>query len=118
MLLAVFGLGAFGSPQVGLSLSAGVATVAAGSLAELSVGPVAVPWRRFAAATYVLLGVSSPAGLLPPLVADPASAPVAEAASFTVARVGAAAMLFVGVDVARGGEHLEVTPNVERVVDR
>ncbi|PSQ18384.1 hypothetical protein BRD02_01035 [Halobacteriales archaeon QS_8_69_73] len=57
-----------------------------------------------------------PAGLLPPLVAGPA--PVAEAASFVVARVGAAAMLLFGVDVARGGEHLEVTPDVERVVGR
>jgi len=118
VLLAVFGLDTLGSPQIGLLLSAGVAAVAAGSLAELSVGPVTVPWRWFAAATYVLLGVLPPVGLLPPLVAGPASAPVAEAASFVVACVGAAAMLFFGVDVARGGEHLEVTPDVERVVGR
>jgi len=84
----------------------------------LSVGPVTVPWRRFAAATYVLLGVLPPAGLLPPLVAGPASAPVAEAASLVVACAGAAAMLLFGVDVARSGEHLEVTPDVEPVVGR
>ena len=115
VLLAVFGLDMLGNPQIGLLLSAGVA---AGSLAELSVGPVTVPWRWFAAATYGLLGMLPPAGLLPPLVAGPASAPVAEAASVVVACVGAAAMLFVGVDVARGGERLEVTPDVERVVGR
>ena len=115
VLLAVFGLDTLGSPQIGLLLSAGVA---AGSLAELFIGPVTVPWRWFAAATYVLLGVLPLAGLLPPLVAGPASAPVAEAASFVIACVGAAAMLFFGVDVARGGEHLEVTPDVERVVGR
>ena len=41
--LAAFGVDTLVSPQVGLLLSAGVAAVAAGSLAELSVGPVAVP---------------------------------------------------------------------------
>ena len=43
VLLAVFGLDTLGNPQTGLLLSAGVTAVAAGSLAELSVGPVAVP---------------------------------------------------------------------------
>ena len=114
--LAAFGVDTLGSPQVGLLLSAGVAAVAAGSLAELSVGPVAVPWRWFAAVTYVLLGVLQPAGLLPPLVAGSASA--AEAALFVVSCLGAAALLFFAVDVARGGGHVDITPDVERVVGR
>ncbi len=114
--LAVFGVDTLGSPQVGLLLAAGVTAVAAGSLAELSVGPVTVPWRWFAAATYVLLAVLLPAGLLRPLVAGSASA--AEAALFVVSCFGAAAMLFFGVDVARGGRHFDVTPDVDRVVGR
>ena len=114
--LAAFGVGALGSTPIALMVLAGVAALLAGSLAELSVGPLSVPWRGFAAATYLLFAVLLPATYLPHVSAGTATA--SETALFAVSCVTALLFVFMGFDIARGGKHFRIEPNVERVVGR
>jgi hypothetical protein len=114
--LVAFGVGALGSTPIALMVLAGVAALLAGSLAELSVGPLTVPWRGFAAATYLLFAVLLPATYLPHVIAGTATA--SETALFAVSCVTALLFVFMGFDIARGGKHFEIEPNVERVVGR
>lgn len=114
--LAAFGVGALGSTPIVLMMLAGVAALLAGSLAELSVGALIVPWQWFAAATYLLFAALLPATYLPHVVAGTAT--TTETTLFAVSCVSALLFVFMGFDIARGGNHFEVRANVERVVGR
>lgn len=114
--LAVFGVGALVSAPIALMVLAGVAAMLAGSLAQLSVGPVTIPWRGFAAATYLLFAALLPATYLPHVVAGTAT--TSETAMFAVSCISAVIFVFMGFDIARGGKHFRIEPNVERVVGR
>lgn len=114
--LAAFGVGALGTTPIALMALAGIAALLAGSLAKLFVGPITVPWRGFAAATYLLFAAMLPATYLPHIVAGTAT--TTETAMFAVSCVSALVFVFMGFDIARGGKHFEIRPNVERVVGR
>ncbi|NHN60930.1 MULTISPECIES: hypothetical protein [Halorussus] len=121
LLVAVF-VAAFGTASFAASVAipamalAGLFAVLAGSVAELSLGSVTVTWRHFVAATYALFALALPGSYLPDVVAGTAGR--AELALFAVTSVGALTLLFFGYDVARGGDHFEVEPDVDTVVGR
>ncbi|MFC7081732.1 hypothetical protein [Halorussus caseinilyticus] len=115
--VAVFGVRALTASVVVPAMAlAGVSAIVAGSVAEVSVGPLALSWRHFVGATYALFGLLLPGSYLSSVVSGTASR--AELALFAVASVGALSLLFYGYDVVRGGEHFEVEPDVETVVGR
>jgi hypothetical protein len=112
--VAGFGVGTLVSTPALVMVLAGLAALLAGTLAELSVGPLAVSWRGFAAAMYLLFGVLLPGVYLPEVVAGTAA--TEEIALFAVSCVSALVFVFIGVDIARDGDHFEVEPNVERTI--
>ncbi|WP_128476710.1 hypothetical protein [Halorussus pelagicus] len=117
VLLAVFGVRGFTSSILVPAMAlAGVSALVAGSVAELSLGPLALSWRHFVAVTYGLFGLILPGNYFPAVVAGTASQ--TELALFVVASVGALSLLYYGYDVARGGDHFEVNSDVDRVVGR
>jgi hypothetical protein len=114
--LAAFGVDALFTTPIAVMALAGITALLAGSLTELSVGPLTVPWRGFAATTYLLFAVLLPASYLPDIITSTATTP--EIALFVVSCVTALLFVFMAFDIARGGKHFEIEPNVERVVGR
>ncbi|MFC7044534.1 hypothetical protein ACFQH6_03120 [Halobacteriaceae archaeon GCM10025711] len=115
--VAVFGLPALTAGVVlPVMVVAGVCFLVAGSVAELAVGPVAVTCRHLVGVGYALFALRLPASTAPPVVAGGAT--TADVALFAVAVLGGLTLLFVGVDVARGGRHFQITPDVDAVVGR
>lgn len=112
---AAFGVGALASSVFVAGMAvAGVFALLAGSVAELSLGPLSVSWRHLVAASYALFGLILPGSYLPGVVAGTATE--AELGLFVATSVGALTLFFYGYDVVRGGEHFEVDADVERVV--
>lgn len=117
VFVAVFGIGALASSVFVATMAiAGAFALLAGSVAELSMGPISVSWRHLVAVSYALFGLILPGSYLPDVLAGTATQE--EIALLAVTSVGALSLLFYGFDVARGGEHFEVDPDVERVVGR
>ncbi|UPV75931.1 hypothetical protein M0R89_07690 [Halorussus limi] len=115
--VAAFGVRALAASVVVSAMAlAGVSALVAGSVAEVSLGPVALSWRHFVALTYGLFGLILPGSYPPGALEGTASR--AELALFAVTSVGALSLLFYGYDVARGGGNFDVEPDVETVVGR
>lgn len=118
LLLVAVVVAAFGAPAVTASpilpamAVAGALAVLAGSVASLSVGPVAAGWRQAAGASYALFALGFPAQFAAVALSGHASSTTV--AIFGAASVGSLSILFLGVDVARDGPHFRVTPNVDR----
>ncbi|MFC6729511.1 hypothetical protein ACFQDG_12735, partial [Natronoarchaeum mannanilyticum] len=91
-----------------------VLALLAGTVAELSVGPVTVTWRHLVGASYAIFALVMPAIYAPTVFAG--SAGGAELLLFVAAIVGGVSLLFYGVDVARDGRHFEVDADVERAI--
>jgi hypothetical protein len=117
IFVATFGVRGFtatlGAPAMAL---AGVSAIVAGTVAEVSLGPLALSWRHFVAVTYGLFGLILPGSYLPSVVSGTASQ--AELVMFAVTSVGALSLLYYGYDVGRDGEHFDVDADVETVVGR
>lgn len=110
--LALFGLGSIGaSLAVPAMLVAGVTALLAGTVATVSVGPVSVSWRAFAAATYLAFAVTMPAAFGPT-----GTASTADLAFLGVAAVGSLSMLYFAVGIWRGSDAFDVTEDVERTL--
>ena len=116
-LVGAFGPTAFtGSVAVPGMAVAGVLALLAGTVAELSVGPVTVTWRHLVGASYALFALVVPAIYAPTVLAG--SAGGEEILLFLAAVGGGLSLLFYGVDVARGGRHFEIDADVERAIGR
>lgn len=114
-LVALFGpVVLTGSHVVALLVVAGVAAVLAGCVAAIELGAVTVTWRHLVAASYLAFAVMWPLVYGPHVLAGTASGE--ELLMFGVAATSALVFAFVGVDVARGGRHFDLTSDVERTV--
>lgn len=116
-LVGVFGPAALtSSVAVPGMLAAGALALLAGTVAELSVGPVTVTWRHLVGASYAVFALVMPAIYAPRVLGGTAGGE--EILLFAVAIVGGLSLLFYGVDVARDGRHFEIDADVERAIGR
>jgi len=95
---------------------AGALALLAGTVAELSVGPVVVTWRHLIGASYAVFALAVPSIYAPSVLAG--SAGGEELLLFVAAVGGGFSLLFYGVDVARDGRHFEIDADVERAIGR
>jgi len=120
LLLVVVLVGVFGPAALTTSVAvpgmavAGVLALLAGTVAELSIGPITVTWRHLIGVSYAVFALAVPAIYAPIVFAG--SAGGEEILLFVVAIGGGFSLLFYGVDVARGGRHFEVDADVERAI--
>jgi hypothetical protein len=109
-LLLAFGVDSLDVGTVGLTygfmLLAGSLFVVAGSRREVHVAGLTVPWNVFAGVGVVCVAVTVLAGGAADLLAGDQSR--AALAYTLVAAVGALTLVFIGVDVARGGHHFRL----------
>jgi hypothetical protein len=73
-----------------------------------------VTWRQLIGVSYVAFAFVWPAIYVPDVVAGTVSGQ--NLFVFIVATVGALSLVLYGVDIARGGRHFTVTPDVERTL--
>jgi membrane associated rhomboid family serine protease len=88
---------------------AGLSIIVAGSVAEVSVGPLTVRWRQLVGLSYALFAVLTPLSLLPSL-GEPSTLDLLLLVSSIV---GGLTLLYIGYDVVRGGEHFSMTADVD-----
>jgi hypothetical protein len=107
--LALFGPASFLALPVPLMTLAGLSLIVAGSVAEVSVGPLTVRWRQLVGLSYALFAVLTPLSLLPSL-GEPSTLDLLLLVSSIV---GGLTLLYIGYDVVRGGEHFSMTADVD-----
>ncbi|ELZ96714.1 hypothetical protein [Haloferax sulfurifontis] len=113
-LAAVFGLAVLGTSPIVLIGIAGLGAILAGTISELSLGPITLSWRYLVGLSYVTFALMWPAIYAPDIVAGTASRQ--DLFLFVVTTIGAFSLAFYGIDIARGGHHFFVQQNVERVI--
>ena len=113
-LIAVFGVAVLGTAPIVLMGLAGICAILAGSVSAVSVGVATVTWRQLIGVSYVAFALVWPAIYVPDVVTGTISGQ--NLLVFVVATVGALSLVFYGIDIARGGRHFSVTPDVERTL--
>ena len=114
-LVGLFGSAALvASPTVLLLALAGLLMILAGSVSSVSLGPIRIGWRPLVGLSYALFALTLPVSALQTLLGGTVSA--VEYVVFATSVLGGLTLLFIGYDIARGGEHFRITSNVERVV--
>jgi hypothetical protein len=93
---------------------AGICAILAGSVSAVSVGVATVTWRHLIGVSYVAFALVWPAIYVPDVVTGTISGQ--NLLVFVVATVGALSLVFYGIDIAQGGRHFTVTPDVERTL--
>jgi hypothetical protein len=111
LLAAAFGPRVLLATPVALAMTAaGVLLFVGGSVAALSLGPVTVSWRQLLGAGYLLFAAVVPSLYVGDLLAGTATAE--ELFLFLASSLGSVALVVMGVEVARDGDHFSVTPTV------
>lgn len=112
---AAFGWRAvFEAPEMLVYGFAGVIAVVGGRVAAVEVGRVGVSWRVLVGGSWLLVALANVVdGLATVLDGAGSTAVLVSTGGLLVA---SCCIAFAGFDIARGGRHFEITPDVDRVL--
>ncbi|WP_435359674.1 hypothetical protein [Haloarchaeobius sp. DFWS5] len=113
VFLAIFGLEAtLSQPGIGIMAFAGVCGLLAGTVAELTVGPLAVSWRHFLAIGFLVSGLSLPLQYASALVSGTASGE--ELLMLVCGLAILFSLTYFSYMLLRGGDRVNIEIDVDR----